>query len=184
MERTNAMTPHFILDMDGVTADFVTATIQRHQRTETHDQIRRYDYWKDWGISTEQFWSKANGRTFWSQEIRPYHWAYELTDCLSQFNFTICSRPSHDIECVPGKIEWMERHFPSISHDQLMFGCRKELLAADDTILIDDDPNNIDKFRRRGGRAILFPQPWNNAMGNWESVIYQVRSISKEMERT
>ena len=28
-------------------------------------------------------------------------------------------------------------------------------------LLIDDNDTNVDRFRERGGRAILFPQPWN-----------------------
>ena len=42
-----------------------------------------------------------------------------------------------------------------------MFGARKELMAGPNTILIDDYPNNVNKFNAAGGLGILVPSNWN-----------------------
>ena len=35
-------------------------------------------------------------------------------------------------------------------------------MAKSGYVLIDDSQDNYDNYTQKGGRAILFPQPWNN----------------------
>jgi hypothetical protein len=54
----------------------------------------------------------------------------------------------------------MQRHLGRSFRDFLI-GPSKHLLAKPDVALIDDRHGNVRSFREHGGRAVLFPQPWN-----------------------
>jgi 5'(3')-deoxyribonucleotidase len=177
------MTPHILLDMDGVIADFVTASLVRHNRLDKHDDCKQYNYWEPWGITAVEFWDKLQGREFWRDDIPLYSWSMSLIDAIDGMglDYTILSSPHADVECVPGKLEWLAKHF-DIDGPRTMFGRRKHLLANDSHVLIDDCEYNVRMFRKHGGRAILFPQPWNCAKGDWQSVAYQLAGIVREMQ--
>jgi 5'(3')-deoxyribonucleotidase len=62
----------------------------------------------------------------------------------------------------------------------VVFTSHKELLADDDSCLIDDDEKNIKAFREAGGNALLFPQPWNGH----ETPLNPVRYVLDWLEET
>lgn len=65
--------------------------------------------------------------------------------------------------CLDGKIDWLQKHFPKGQH--FLIGLSKHFCAQPDALLIDDNEDNINKFRKHGGQTILVPRPWNSLHG-------------------
>lgn len=63
-----------------------------------------------------------------------------------------------------GKMVWIENHFPQMRR-RFLIGAPKHTVAQPGHLLVDDADHNCDKFVENGGRAILFPRPWNSAHG-------------------
>ncbi len=76
------MNLNILLDCDGVLADFASAAIRIHNRPETHADIKRYDFWLDWGMTTDDFW-KPIKRDFWLS-LEPYPYAVGFFEDLSE----------------------------------------------------------------------------------------------------
>ena len=178
-----------LLDLDGVLADFVSATLVRHRRGESHDQILKWDYFTDWGMTDAEFWAPLRGGGFWTG-IKPYPWAREFYRKLATLGeVTIATAPNLDPECIPAKIKWVEQHL-GVDQDHVMCGRRKHLMASPGTLLIDDGPHNIARHitelaanlegdhELAGRHAILFPQPWNGGTGDWIDVLHQVKEMT------
>ena len=152
------------LDIDGVVADFVGAT----SRLLGFDPsvVDSWDYYPTIGHTEQSFWDAIRdaGVDFW-KSIQPYDWMPELIGKLSDFGevtLLTAPPPRHDLRgpMIAGRIEWIHAVFGE-DFDDYFVGRPKERLAAPDAVLIDDSDSNFSKFASRGGRAILFPQPWN-----------------------
>jgi hypothetical protein len=55
----------------------------------------------------------------------------------------------------------MRNNLPHWIQDQYSITPVKHAYARHDVMLIDDSPENVDKFRERYGKALLVPRPWN-----------------------
>ena len=76
---------------------------------------------------------------------------------------------------APVSAEWVLRHFgawiqgtlyvPSFRKDftveSVMFKDKGEAVELLNGILVDDSPENVARARKKGGKALLFPAPWN-----------------------
>lgn len=150
----------YLLDCDGVLCDFVSGAIQVHRiKNYSHDDVKHWDFFQDWGMSAEEFYNWCRGYEFWFN-LKPYDWAAWLVEEIGLDNFIISTAPTMDPTCVQAKLDWLYEHF-KIPMTNIMVGSRKELMAKSGLVLIDDSPKNVEKFREHGGSAILFPQPWN-----------------------
>lgn len=153
------------LDMDGVLADFVSASITAHGRSDSHDSIATWDYpVEQWGISNADFWCLCQGRRFWA-EISPYSHHLDLLDMCEAyadevFFLTSPSSTAH-ADCIAGKSDWIAAWFGADYQSKLIPTKHKHLLAASDRVLIDDSTDNIQAWAKAGGVGIGFGQPWN-----------------------
>lgn len=155
-----------LLDMDGVLVDWVGGVCRLYGL----DQEELESNWgEDWGIcsavgvSEEELWEgiDAEGPAFW-YDLEALPWAEALfAECSSRAPTYILSSPSRSPHSAAGKVEWMHRHLGYPFRDFLLGPC-KELCARLGSILIDDRPRNVERFRANGGDAILFPRPWND----------------------
>lgn len=59
-----------------------------------------------------------------------------------------------------GKRQWLEANVPELAGD-LILTAAKHKFAGPDTILVDDSPAHVDAWRKAGGSAVLWYQPWN-----------------------
>ena len=173
---------HYLLDMDGVIANFVDAAIKAHGQYCEHDDITQWDIADLWGITDSRFWEVINPETskpfsqnptlwnlhssrvgrcirFWS-EIKPYEWMDTVIESISRSTWSICTSPSKSPYSTSGKVEWLQFHFGRDFRD-FVITSQKHLLAGPSKCLIDDSDKNVELFREHGGQAILFPQPWN-----------------------
>jgi len=155
---------HIFVDLDGVLADFVRAALALYERDELLDcwPAGEWNMPKVLDISRGKFWGAIDrqGGAFW-ESLEIYPWTFKLIDRQREIApITIATSPSLDPSCLAGKVRWMQRHLGGSFRDFLI-GPSKHLLAKPDVVLIDDRDSNIDAFRKHGGQAILFPQPWN-----------------------
>ena len=173
---------NILLDCDGVLADFVSASIRVHGQSLAHDEVTDWEYFREWGLSSNQFWKPLRGREFWYEQIKPYPWAPELLSKLSALgDVTILTAPSADPECPAAKIEWLGDRL-GIGMDQILVGRRKYLCARPDSVLIDDSHRTVARFKEWGGHAIEFPQPWNSSTCvDWRDVVSQVAELHRQI---
>lgn len=149
------------LDMDGVCADFVKAACAAHGKDDS--EVDCWNFFEKWGITEDEFWEPVNagGREFWAN-LEPYPWFDELVSMVKDAdkNFYVLTKPSRQASCLAGKLDWIHKHFGDKCRNYI-FAPNKSPLAAPKRLLIDDSDDNVKGFRKHGGVAYLFPQPWN-----------------------
>ncbi len=176
---------HILLDMDGVISDFMGSILALHgqEHLEENWPLGEADYAGVTGMTKDEFWKPVDalGGRFWS-EFPCYPWLDELLTLLKQTApFTISTSPSRSAACASAKVEWLRQHFKEPLFMDFMIGTQKYLMAKPDVVLIDDQHKNVDLFRKHGGQAILFPQPWNSNFAI-ENRIEYVRSELKKLQ--
>ena len=173
---------NIFVDIDGVLADFVGAALQLHKAKnpwETNPKnLGKYDIAKLLAMTPKEFWAPTDSHDFWAN-LRPYQEGRALLDFL-ELNFPgdkiyLATSPTMSPYCSSGKHEWVARNLPRYTR-RLFIGAAKEAFAqVPGALLIDDADVNVKKFVGEGGRAILWPQPWNSAHEHmWESNEYFV----------
>lgn len=165
------------VDIDGVLADFIGASFEAHGKKYDEATYPRLEWSiaKVLGITEDQFWERINAEehTFWPF-LHLYPWATELLVSVAPVApVKLLSSPSRSHYCHSGKRQWVDRHCPEF---ELILCHSKHFLAAPGRLLIDDNDQNIDRWRARGGTGILFPQPWNSNHELLEDRMAYVRS--------
>jgi len=175
--------PVFLLDMDGVCANFADAAISAMTLSMTHDEIDRWNWYED--THTEKDFLRAIGYPgFWSG-LPVYSWAHQLLEELRDIGHVIfCSAPVPASNCIEEKIDWLKKHTFIDDHSRdYVFTAHKWLFAGCGAILIDDGDHNHEAFLEHGGESILFPQPWNQARQiRQDKVSYVIDSIEDILE--
>ena len=179
-----------LLDMDGVLCDFVKSACVAFN-FDPDDVYRNwkpgvYDVAEVFGINNaggwdgqEKLWATidARGEYFWAT-LPEYRWSRELYDECSKFDdIYFLTSPTRNPSCASGKLKWIQAFMGNKAASNFLIGPAKHLCARQDNVLIDDYEYNVDKFRDAGGKAILFPQPWNR-LGRIE---YPVVTVMKEL---
>lgn len=164
-----------LLDMDGVLTNWWMDAFKVHDVVATEAEI-----WKDklghygWvelmkpfkpDLSVREFWAPME-YDFWAN-LQPLRDAIEivmmLEDRYGQKNITLCTSPSENHGCVPGKKAWIKKilapHYHKSYNQQ--FGAKKWLNANPRSILIDDHAENCTAFYEHGGHSVLVPRIWN-----------------------
>lgn len=159
------MTKHnFILDMDGILVDFVTGMIRSHELSIHHDEWNSWHYHKTLGLTLDEFYAPATVDGWW-ENLPLYDWAHDLYQSVKSVaaDIIIATTPHSDDKCPSEKVRALRKHgFLDDKSVRYQIGSPKCLMAKSGYILIDDSQDNYDNFTSKGGRAILFPQPWNN----------------------
>jgi 5'(3')-deoxyribonucleotidase len=159
------------LDIDEVLVDFVNPAIEAHGLD--HDKV--YDLWsmdewslhKNLGMPDSKFWQPIieAGPEFW-ENLPEKPWIDEMLYLVSSkvaATYDECYLVSSPNKCVTsytGKVRWIRKRFGG-GFDKFILTPHKHLLAAEDRLLIDDNPYNCERFIKQGGQAILFPF-WGN----------------------
>lgn len=154
-----------LLDMDGVCADFVSSACLLFGRDPIaeHAKICGWDFFVHWGLTASDFWQRIDmvGEPFWTA-IKPEPWGMLFYDSLrAMAPVYFCSSAALSPSAWSGKIKWL-REFVGIGHfNNVVLTPHKHLLARPTNCLIDDSEENVEAFKRLGGKAILFPRLWN-----------------------
>lgn len=176
------MINHIVLDMDGVLCDFAGAALKifNAQHKMNDWPLGQWDIAPIVGVEPEVFWHRieACGRNWW-KELKPTPWKDEVITIAQEFpKWSIATSPSMDPYCLSGKLAWMYQHIQQGFRDYFITP-KKEMLAQEDRVLIDDRDKNVLEFRAWGGEAILFPQPWNSNHFVKDRIGY----VRKELDR-
>lgn len=80
------------------------------------------------------------------------------------FKIKIVTLPQYySYTCIKEKVMWIENYLPFLNIERdLIFGGDKSLLAKTKRILLDDNMDNLKKWKNESGIAIAFSQPWND----------------------
>ncbi len=156
-----------VLDLDGVLADFTTASCVVHGKEDEAPGIDNWDFFKEWGLSGSEFWEPIHvaALSFYKDLVDPYPWMEELILAIDDADdFVILSAPSQSEWCYAGKKVWVDQHIAPVlgRSPELMIGSKKHLLAGPDRLLVDDNDGNVQKFTEAGGHTVTFPQLWNS----------------------
>lgn len=171
--------PLVFLDMDGVCTQWIPACLVAHKSDLVVADITGWMQ-DHLGVSSEEMWAPidALGPEWW-RDLEPWPWFSRLWDELNRVasEVVFVTDPATSKHGVPGKKMWINKHVggdeQSILHwhgkmsaasRSAIFTSRKSTLACiPNSVLIDDMTHHVDAFRAAGGKAVLFPQFWNEA---------------------
>lgn len=154
------------LDLDGVLADFVGGILLAHGRPwPDRWPPGHWEMAEVLGLTPYQFWLPACCESFWADlPLTPECSAIvSLAERYSQEVF-LCSTPSQAPESWSGKLRWIGRHLPAYTRRTILM-VDKALLAGPWSCLVDDNDENVARFRAFGGQAVLVPRHWNSMPG-------------------
>lgn len=78
-------------------------------------------------------------------------------------NTFIVTSPTLCPHSASGKMQWIQRDLPPVLHRNFAITSQKHLLANANTLLLDDNEENVKRFNAHGGHGVLMPRPWNSA---------------------
>lgn len=152
------------LDIDGVLADLINPLCQAMGFPVASWPAGVYSAHKVLGAEDPHgVWGHPEimRREFW-RDLPVLPWAHELVAEVEQrFGAApvLLTQTIASPECMAGKHEWIERHFPKLD---FWVGRAKHHIAAPGAWLIDDAESNVESWRAHGGEAVLFPARWNH----------------------
>jgi len=152
----------YLLDLDGVIANFVAGSIEACELPITEDDVQQWNYYEPF-MTRYEFWRRIHEHQYFWEDLPVYPGSYELVDRLeSRGDVIFCTDPSGDDDAATGKIKWLVRNgFVKPGGNNYVLTHHKHLLAKPGVVLIDDYPANVEKFIEHGGEALLFDRPWN-----------------------
>lgn len=184
------MARQVFIDQDGVLADFIGGICQAHGKDDPYQHPHSkgvWDVWELFDMSVEEFWRPCEFG-FWrglpkTPEADQIHTmaciaAYanaSLKNCHVQAR--VITSPSQNDGCITGKLEWLDNHFPHLSHEVIFERDKwKYAKVSPGSLLIDDNAANCDKWEAAGGVAVLVPRLWNRAWEQADNVVEVVRA--------
>lgn len=155
-----------VLDLDNVLAGFNRAAFIAHGQPFNEPEER--NFWHGWGMDDAKFWDRIHRHEadFYGRMVQPLPHAKKVLEMVQNADdFVIASAiggPQPGAAwCAYGKFVFMHRHFPEVPANKIKVDSQKHLLAGPDRLLIDDDPENCDRFIQHGGQAFMFPTAQN-----------------------
>lgn len=149
------------LDVDGVLADFVSASVEAAGLPILPREVCTHNYYEPFMDRMTFKRHIADTMYFW-EDLKPYPWAHDLVDGLHRLGeLHFLTDPTMTPDSPSGKVTWLRKH-GFLSGSNYILTKHKELLAKPGRVLVDDYLPNVQAFRREGGEAVLFPQRWNN----------------------
>lgn len=157
-EPRRLATPTFI-DLDGVVAATVEQLAIDHGRSLSNWPSGEYAVHVAWGMAHEEVWAHTDTAEWWAN-VPLYRHARWLVERFSAPVFL--TGPMGPVSYA-GKAMWCRKHFPKVP---LIVANDKHLIAGTRCLLIDDSEKNVREWICAGGRALLWPRPWNSGHGD------------------
>ena len=182
------------LDMDGVLVNFLGGL---HKALGVLYSYENYPYEKGkWNMLTDikgfddipATFKECNDCCtfeFWQN----LEWMFNGHDILRMItkkfdtkNIYLLTTPMPNPQSSTGKQLWIKHHLPVYYKRVIITQAPKHLLARSDTLLIDDKDENVDGFRKAGGKALLVPRPWNRAHLQADRTVEVVKEFLERIE--
>ena len=163
------------LDVDEPLADFVGAANTFYGVSMPKEEITKWELpYERYGKTHNSFWDGLN-EDFWA-DMPKQPWCDELVDFLeSQDDYSVCLLTAPNRDNATGKQRWIRKNLPKFYNEKrYLIGPAKSFCTGPDSILIDDRGKNCEDFVAAGGRAIVFPAPWNS-WGDWKDSLEAVK---------
>lgn len=156
-----------LLDLDGVIFDFVGASLELHGKSIPRHEVQ-YDFWKQVGMTGEEFFAPLRQREFWANLPFTEEAAFILGMVKEEFGekvFLMTQAPDlaygdGSSNAILGKMDLILKMLPEYS-GRYFIGRPKGVLGARGKVLIDDTEENCIEFQKQGGTTVLVPRPWN-----------------------
>jgi 5'(3')-deoxyribonucleotidase len=123
----------------------------------------------------EAFWGMFN-REFWASIIPTFecHQLVQIAESMVGRDSVWILTKAVGAESLAGKQDWVDSNMPWM-RERMITCSDKDCCAAPDSLLIDDNQDNVQAFVTRGGHAIMRPRPWNDLwefgdLGGWRYV--------------
>lgn len=173
------------LDVDGVLADAMPSWLRlcndRFNLNLTYDQIDKWNFWKDKGMSVKDFERIFNDAWADWKSIPPTEEKLsKKVDLLHKLGYVdiVTGRSPTTMENVT---KWLDMQ--KIRRNRII------VVESDQTkgyldydIFIDDSPLNVVDVAERGKTALVYDQPWNRDVSQRENLL-RVRDLSEAVTR-
>jgi hypothetical protein len=150
------------LDLDGVIIDICKGVCDWFDLPYAPELVTHWDSFPELtNIDPEYFWHKLRVSKFW-KDLTFYPNAISFMAKLSLYGqVVLLTSPANG--CAGYRQNWIEKNLSSFfQQGHYILTPAKWACAHKDTILIDDSSDNCKEFVAAGGRALLYPQPWNS----------------------
>lgn len=158
-----------LLDLDGCLVDFVGGVFAAFGADDArHDNVRGWDAIPDElsralgrTVTADEMWHTIRGAPFWQHLCWLEH-GRELFELVHSHDadLVIMTAPCSDPLSAAGKLQWIARELEGFEVSYSLTD-HKAAHAHRNALLIDDGEHNVTAFRERGGKAFLWPAPWN-----------------------
>ena len=175
-------------DLDGVLVDFDGGMQKAHNRTIDFpvNQQRPFYIESVWGLTAEEFWQPTHTIEFWSG-LQWTHDGQALIEVVREFvpdkNIGVLSSPALHPTCAGGKLKWVATHMPWV-RSRTFIGSRKDFLAHQNAILLEDNEDKYNRFIKAGGHSILVPRHWNSNYQHANNTVQYVREQMQTIMQT
>lgn len=148
-----------LIDMDGVLANtsepWYQAIREEYQVEVDREKIRSWNLHVELNLPETIYRILERPGFFENLPLMPG--AVEVVPILwKQYDCYIVSAASYTHDNATQKWRWLQKHFPFISKDKVIFAKDKSVIQAG--YMIDDGPHNLKSFR---GESICFDHPYN-----------------------
>lgn len=118
-------------------------------------------------MTSDEFWrSVTRGMWAYAPKSPQFNAILAFADELVGLKNTyLTTAPTRCPESCAGKLVWIQEVLPPVMHRNYVISPAKHLLAAPDSLLIDDNDRYDKSFHEHGGHTILVPRPWNSGRG-------------------
>ncbi len=181
--------PRLAVDMDEVIADALTHHLAAYKAASGEElsveEIRAKGVLGVLGSEKKKLFDSLPHVPGFFADLEPIAGSREALQLLSEkFDIFIVSAAMDVPFSFDDKFRWMQRHFPFISPQRIVFCGNKEIIEAD--YLVDDRSRQFKGFR---GTGILFTAPHNARekaalrADNWDEVL-RILGVSRVEERS
>lgn len=143
----------------------------------------RYDQWRDWGLTTEDFLricGEATDMGFMFLDEDPYPGAVQTIQNIKSAGHRIhvITARSFGTRSAHNTVDWLTKH--DVPYDSLVMTSTKGLCQPD--VMIDDYEHNFHEMWKHGVETWLLSQPWNSHIDT-EFRVNSLQDFERVIER-